>query len=798
MANITASGVFGANVPAMICINYDKEMYNVRGIWHGVNPLDYIQPVFMLQVILAFVVPRIVYLLLRPLRQPRFVCYLLGGIILGPSVLGRHKPLMDKIFPHKEAVLLNSVSAIGALFFIFITGVKMNTAMVLETARNAWRVGVSCLLLSLLVTIVFCTILQPFIHIAPATPLILIFTSLLCATFFPATAYALQELNLLNSELGQLAMSASMTNEMFLWLCMVMTVIVMQSSSSEVFAACLATIGFIVLAIGVVRPAAKYIVKRTPEGKPVKEVYVILVTITALLMSLMSELIGGTFVQGALITGLLVPEGPPLGATIVEKSELLIMEFFLPMFYVQVGYHLNVTLITDWKQFASWQLIVVAGVLGKMVGAMVASLFFTISIRNAFLLGLILSIKGVPHILALGNARQNKVIDSQSLDTLALSEMVLTAILTPMVEMLYNRQAIQSLSCSYKKRTKTLQTTRRNEELRVLSCIHNEDNVHSIITLLETSNPTYISPICVYAFHLVDLIGRAAPVLVQESKTKFKRSISNHIAKAFANYTKCSRGPVETHSYTMIAPYKTMHESICGFAEDKLIPLIIVPFHDNQEVKHANAIRNFNKNVLLYAPCTVAILVDRGFHRPLQLVQFSCNIAVLFIGGVDDREALSLAARMSTHPNVSITVLRIITTEDTNQEAPYSESETILDDILMDEFKQMTSSNACVVCKEVEAKDSVELMEVIRSVKNKYDLVMVGRRRGFKSKFEQEMVEWVEHVELGVIGDALTSSDFCGGTMSILVMQQCGDVNVGAGGATQFEVLKDNLSFHQG
>ena len=64
------------------------------------------------------------------------------------------------------------------------------------------------------------------------------------------------------------------------------------------------------------------------------------------------------------------------------------------------------------------------------------------------------------------------------------------------------------------------------------------------------------------------------------------------------------------------------------------------------------------------------------------------------------------------------------------------------------------------------------MVSAIRSVEGHYDLVMVGRRRSWDvSMGEREMSDFVENVELGVIGSTLPSTDFCGGMVSALVMQ---------------------------
>ena len=175
-------------------------------------------------------------------------------------------------------------------------------------------------------------------------------------------------------------------------------------------------------------------------------------------------------------------------------------------------------------------------------------------------------------------------IDEPTFTVLVFSSLAITSIIAPLTEMLYKPEIPLDSSKKYR-RLKTIHTTPCTSELRVISCVHNEENVHSLISLLEASNPTELSPICAYVIHLVELTGRTTPLLIPYN-AKMKRvskltssAGSDHILHAFENYSKNSNGPVIVQLFTMIVPYKSMHDDICRLALDKQTPLIIVPYH---------------------------------------------------------------------------------------------------------------------------------------------------------------------------------------------------------------------------
>jgi len=73
--------------------------------------------------------------------------------------------------------------------------------------------------------------------------------------------------------------------------------------------------------------------------------------------------------------------------------------------------------------------------------------------------------------------------------------------------------------------------------------------------------------------------------------------------------------------------------------------------------------------------------------------------------------------------------------------------------------------------KEEIARDSIELINVIKSLEGCFDLVLIGRRHAIESSLFSGLSDWNEYPELGPIGGMLVASDstFDG---SVLVVQQ--------------------------
>ncbi|KAL6126797.1 hypothetical protein ACLB2K_074842 [Fragaria x ananassa] len=205
-----------------------------RGFWFHEDPLDYTVPATLAQVILVIVTFRLLYFLLKPLGQTKLTCHLLAGIILGPSLVGRNQFMRDKLLNLKDASLWAIMGLLGATLSMFVTAVKFDIRMARRTKLS--------------------------FKIAPA----------------------LDELNLMNSELGQIAMSSALHFELIQWLFSTVQDIATKEKASYgalTFISAVAMAAFIVL---VIRPLMVSIVEKTPQGQQeVKEHYVVAILVGA-------------------------------------------------------------------------------------------------------------------------------------------------------------------------------------------------------------------------------------------------------------------------------------------------------------------------------------------------------------------------------------------------------------------------------------------------------------------------------------------------------------------------------------
>ncbi|KAE9608685.1 putative cation/H+ exchanger, rossmann-like alpha/beta/alpha sandwich [Lupinus albus] len=796
-----------ANATDEYIVCYAPTMITTNGIWQGDNPLDYSLPLFILQLSLVVAATRIFVFILKPFRQPRVISEVLGGVLLGPSVLGKSTAFANAVFPLRSVMVIETMANVGLLYFLFLVGVEMDISVLRSVGKKAVAAAISGMILPFMIGAAFSYLLhREYDNQMSQGTYILFLGVALSVTAFPVLARILAELKLINTELGRIALSAALINDVCAWILLAFAITLADSETTSLASlwVLLSSAVFVAFCVYAVRPAASWIVRKTPEGESFSEFYISLILAGVMISGFITDAIGTHSVFGAFVFGLAIPNGP-LGVTLVEKLEDFVSGLLLPLFFAISGLKTNIGLVRGTYTWSILILVIFLACIGKIAGTLIVAFFYQMPIREGATLGLLMNTKGLVEMIVLNVGKDQKVFDDESFAIMVIITVLMTAIIVPSISVIYK----PSRRSTYYKR-RTVQMSKPDGEFRVLVCIHSPRNVPTMINFLEASNPTKKSPICVYVLHLVELSGRTSAMLIVHNSRKpdypalnRTEAQSDHIINAFENYEQHASF-VSVQPLTAISPYSTMHDDICNLAEDKRVSLIIVPFHKQQTVDGGMeatnmAFRGINQNVLANAPCSVGILVDRNLSGSNRLAsnQVSHHVAILFFGGPDDREALCYGWRMLEHPGISLTVMRfvpgkLVASDHAKKHSSIDLDEprvlTVetdkdmqkqLDEKLIHEFRMRNENDDSVDYVEKVVNNGEETVAAIRTMDDIHDLFIVGRGQGMISPLTAGITDWSECPEIGAIGDLLASSDFAA-TASVLVVQQY--VGVGSNG----------------
>lgn len=337
-----------------------------------------------------------------------------GGVVLGPSVLGQNAAYLSRLFPSEGKMVLDTLSAFGFMFVVFLIGVKVDPTMVFRSGKKALVIGVLGFfvpygLASFVIILLykFASLDSEILEILPSV------VEVHSITAFPVVTFFLEELKILNSDIGRLASSSSIISDV----CHCALMIIKYAVKICTAASLKVTLGslmsgalFLVFIVFGIRPAVWWAVRHTPEGKPVKDIYVFAVVVALLVCGFIGECIGVSATLPSLVLGLVIPDGPPLGAALVETLDCFVSEILMPLFFVVCGLETNILAIQKLENVVALQFLVVVTFVGKIMGTVVPPLFCRIPFRDAISLSLIMNSKGIVELAVFTQMKKIRVI----------------------------------------------------------------------------------------------------------------------------------------------------------------------------------------------------------------------------------------------------------------------------------------------------------------------------------------------------------------------------------------------------
>ncbi|XP_057431328.1 cation/H(+) antiporter 14-like [Lotus japonicus] len=754
-------------IDQLVCQYIEK--HGSRGIYLGDNPLHHPTTMLMTQIILIFTVGRIGHLLMKPCHQIQFISQIVAGIILGPLLLGRLHSGYELLFPLASRMTLSTFAEFGMIIYFFKIGVQINYKNFLKFEKQAMAIGLVGQLSSILLgTAVFIIVSSYLKTDLEGISGIVVFSSL---TAFPTITSFLNEMNILNSEIGRMAISTSLVSDKCTWILfffVVNNVKALQQRSFIPVVVLVGTICYFTTLFFLLRPLVIWISHRNPKGKPMTEGYFLAILFILLFLGLSAQVAGQPAFVIAFWFGLILPDGPPLGSVLAERIDTIGSTLIIPAYCTISGLSTIVPPLTS--EAICIEAILLAGLVGKFGGTIIPSLHFKIDFWDSIALSLIMCCKGLIDLALYTLLFKNKDIGELPYTLLIYTLVGVTGFATIVIYYIYDP------SKSYMNYTrKSIKDSQKDLEFKVLVCIYNEENVYPMINLLQASNTSKTTPLSVFILHLLELAGRAEPILTKNENINksypHEEASSQHINNAFDKFQQHNKESVMLQCFISIAPFASMHDDICYISMDTKSHIVIMPFHKrwsiNGDVEVSNAsIRTVNQKVMRKAPCSVGVLIDRSEMSGELLVAYEkslCEIAIVFLGGADDQEALAFGLHMAQHPNVRLTVFWIrveMLKKQRNMNDPYIE--------LIEHIKYNPNLTGKVNFKEEIVEDGIGTTHIIRTMEGHFNLVIVGRHHRENFECTLGLTEWCELPELGPVGNLL-ASDF---TFSVLVVQQ--------------------------
>ena len=329
---------------------------------------------------------------------------------MGPSVLGRSATFAQTMFPLRSVMVVETLANMGLLYFLFLVGVEMDITAIRRTGKKSLAIALSGMVLPFVVGSVFAFFLYKSQGSMTLGTYILFFSLAVSVTAFPVLARILAELKLVNSEIGKIALSSALVNDMCAWILLAFAIALSENDSSLASLwVILSSILFVVFCIFVVRPAISWMIQRTPDGETISEFYICLILTGVMISGFITDAIGTHSVFGAFVFGLVIPNGP-VGVTLIEKLEDFVSGLLLPLFFAISGLKTDIRTIRHPSTWGYLFLVIFLACAGKVIGTLLMSLIYRMTVREGVTLGFLMNTKGLVELIVLNVGRDQEVL----------------------------------------------------------------------------------------------------------------------------------------------------------------------------------------------------------------------------------------------------------------------------------------------------------------------------------------------------------------------------------------------------
>lgn len=379
--------------------------------------------------------------LARRLSQARVIGEMIGGIVLGPSVLGRLAPQASgALFPTGSLAPFDVLSTVGLILFLFVIGTELNEASLRRHKATATLASTLSILLPFGMALAMAPLLRGQFAPAgvPALPFALFLGVALSITAFPVLARILDERGLQTTPLGSTALMCAAVDDVCAWtlLAVALTLVPHAGQTMTVGWRLLWLVLYVTVMIAVVRPLMAKLAGR--QSGSITLSYEMLGAITALVLlsAAATDAIGVHPLFGAFLAGLCFPRVPQWQSSIKARLEMVVSVLLLPFFFALTGMRTRLDLLSGTHVWLWTVAILLVAIAGKMGGAVLAARWTGGSWRDALALGALLNTRGLVELIVLNIAYNAGIFSPALFSMLVVMALVTTMMTTPMLNLL--------------------------------------------------------------------------------------------------------------------------------------------------------------------------------------------------------------------------------------------------------------------------------------------------------------------------------------------------------------------------
>jgi len=383
----------------------------------------------------------------RRIGIPAVVGEIAGGLLLGPTVLGRLAPDIHAwLFPTSGTITgaRTAIARVGMLFFIVTIGLDISVGEFRRIGRKALSVGTIGTLVPLVLGFLMCYVFPDVIGVTRkdlfATALFM--GSILSLSANPVIARILMDMGLFKSEIGRTIMSATLVDDLVGWglFAVILAEFAPHSTDQGQGAAILGLValfigGILLLGRFVLPPLLQWVHRNLPQPASLVSCIVLL----ALLGAAGSEYLGLHSFLGAFVVGIALSEvyrRYPQPFEIIGDFSFAV---FTPVFFVSMAIGADFV-----EGFDPWLVALITAVafVGKICGVFIGGRLAGMDNRQSLAVGCGLNARGILGIVMAAAAFEAQLIDLRLFVACVLMCVATTMAAGPALSLILGRRQV--------------------------------------------------------------------------------------------------------------------------------------------------------------------------------------------------------------------------------------------------------------------------------------------------------------------------------------------------------------------
>jgi Kef-type K+ transport system membrane component KefB/nucleotide-binding universal stress UspA family protein len=401
----------------------------------GVGASDVI---LLVQLITLMLVGRLIGEAMSRIGQPSVMGMLLGGILLGPSVLGLVWPeLQHAVFPKspEQKAMLDGIAQFGILLLLLLTGMETDLKLVRRVGAAALSVSLTGVAVPFACGFALGQLMPASLLPHPDQRLLtsLFLGTALSISSIKIVAAVVREMGFTRRNLGQIIVASAICEDSIGWIIIAITFGLAEAGRIDVLSvskSVLGTAAFLIASLTIGRRLVFFAIRWANDH--FESDFPVITTILVIMgaMALTTHFIGVHTVLGAFVAGVLIGESPILSKHIDEQLRGLIIAFFMPVFFGIAGLSADLTILKDPElALMALGLIAIAS-FGKFAGAFIGGEIGGLTRRESLALACGMNARGSTEVIVATIGLSMGAL-SQNLFTMIVAMAVATTMAMP-------------------------------------------------------------------------------------------------------------------------------------------------------------------------------------------------------------------------------------------------------------------------------------------------------------------------------------------------------------------------------